>query len=147
MSGFNPENKGMGRGHHPNSRKALVPGGKAGVRVVLTKDFVRSQVEWLTENEDRFREMMTQLSPKEYVAAYLKLVDLIVPKKQDITMSEGPPPEVFQIHFGTPTPEQQYALEEARNIVDITPESQIWPLDFEELPDLRTGAENSAQDE
>ncbi|TDN38595.1 hypothetical protein E4631_23895 [Hymenobacter sp. UV11] len=136
-----------GRGQHPNSRKALVPGGKANVRVVLTKDFVRRQMEWLSDNEEEFRFMLSQLPPKEYVAAYLKLMDLLIPKKQDVTLSEGLPAEVFQINFGAPDPEQLLALQEAQNTLDISPESEDEPLDFDNLYHLPQGDENSAHDE
>lgn len=141
------EEKVDGRGKHPNSRAALVPGGKAGARVVLTKDFVRRQVEWLSENEEEFRFMLSQLPPKEYVAAYLKLMDLVIPKKQDVTLSEGPPAEVFHVHFGAPTPEQQQALLDAQQTIDITPESEEDAIDFDNLFNLPRGDENSAHDE
>ena len=139
-----------GRGLHPNSRKALVPGGKAGVRVVLTKEFVKRQVEWLSDNEDVFREAMAELaatSPEKFVNAYLKMIDLIVPKKQDVTLTEGPPPETFQINFGTPTQEQQLAIENAQNVLDITPKEDEQPLGFDTLYELRIGDENSAHDD
>jgi hypothetical protein len=136
-----------GRGKHPNSRAALVPGGKVGVRVRITKDFVLEMTEWLTDNRAEFVARMSQLSDKDWVAAYQKMMDMLVPKQQDITLHEGPPASVFQINFGAPTPERQQALLDAQHTLDSTPEPDEDPIDFDNLFNLPSGDENGAHDE
>jgi hypothetical protein len=74
----------MKKGTHPNSLGNLVPGQRKGQRTRITKEFVEKLTDYLTTNFDGFLADIASLSPRDRVAAYLKMAEMVIPKKQEM---------------------------------------------------------------
>jgi hypothetical protein len=78
---------------NPNSLKNLTPGSNKPFKKQLTKQIQSFLAEYLTDNFEDFSQKMNEMSAKEYVTAYIKLLALVTPRKTDVTFD----PEASQL--------------------------------------------------
>ncbi|WP_046245023.1 hypothetical protein [Hymenobacter terrenus] len=62
----------------------LKPGNRNGVRHRVTKEYVTKLTDFLMDDFDQFIGELQALPPRDRVVAKLKLMDMIIPKKQEL---------------------------------------------------------------
>jgi hypothetical protein len=93
----------------PEQLANLSPGNRKGGRHKITKRYVETLTDFLVSNHDYFLECLAQLTPKEYVAAHIRMFEDVTPKKIEATVEEMDKPS-FIIQLASTIPSEQPQL-------------------------------------